>query len=69
MICKHSTPLTGIDPDNAIEQEHKKMKAKGGFEFIGITDNEESMDKHFVTALTLSRPIQEFNDHTETESR
>ena len=36
VISKHSTPFTAIDPDHAIEQEHKKIKAKGGS--IGITD-------------------------------
>ena len=34
-ITKHSVPFTAIDPDHGIEQEHKKMKVKGGY--IGIT--------------------------------
>ena len=67
MIGKHSTPFTANDPDHAIEQEHKKMKAYGGF--IGITDNKEAMDKHFVIAPTLSRLVQEFKDYAGIESR
>ena len=67
VINKHSTPFTAIDPDHAIEQEHKKMKTKGGF--IGITDNEEAMDKHFIIAPTLSRLVQEFKDYAGIESR
>ena len=30
-ITKHKVPFTTIDPDHAIEQEHKKMKMKAGF--------------------------------------
>ena len=43
------------------------MKAKG--RFIGITDNKEAMDKHFVIAPTLSRLVQEFKDYAGIESR
>ena len=43
------------------------MKAKGGF--IGITDNEEAMEKHLVIAPTLSRLVQEFEDYAEIEGR
>ena len=43
------------------------MKAKGSF--IGIGDNEEAMDEHFVIAPTLSRLVQEFQDYAEIESR
>ena len=67
VIGKHSTPFTATDPDHAIEQEHKKVKAKGGF--VDITDNEEAMDKYFVIAPTLSRLVQEFKDYTGIESR
>jgi len=40
-IAKHKVPFTAIDPDHGIEQEHKKMKIKGGF--IGITGNESAL--------------------------
>ena len=36
-ITKHDIPFTAIDPDHAIEQEHKKMKIKAGF--VGINGN------------------------------
>ena len=67
VISKHSTPFTAIDPDHAIEEEHKKMKAKGSF--IVISDNEEAIDEHFLIAPTLSRLVQEFQDHAEIKSR
>ncbi|MPC92462.1 hypothetical protein E2C01_087553 [Portunus trituberculatus] len=50
-ITKHSVPFTAIDPDHAIEQEHKNMKVKGGF--IGITGKEQALDKYFIIAPTL----------------
>ena len=43
------------------------MKAKGSF--IVISDNEEAIDEHFQTAPTLSRLVQEFQDHAEIKSR
>ena len=52
VISKHLTRITAIDPDHATEQEHKKIKAKGGF--IGITDNEKAIAKPFVIAPTSS---------------
>ena len=67
VISKHSTPFTAIDPDHTIEQEHKKMKAKGGF--TGITGKEEAMDKHFVIAPTLSRLVQELKDYGGIENK
>lgn len=66
-ISKHDVPFTAIDPDHAIEQEHKKMKSKGGF--IGITGNELAMEKHFIIAPTLARVVEEFKDYAGVESR
>ena len=60
-ITKHSVPFTSIDPDHGIEQEHKKMKIKGGF--IGITGNEHALEKYFIIAPTLSRVVAEFKDY------
>lgn len=66
-IAKHSASFTAIDPDHAIEQEHKKMKSKGGF--IGITGNESALDKYFIIAPTLSRVVDEFKDYAGIDSR
>ena len=66
-IAKHNASFTAIDPDHAIEQEHKKMKCKGGF--IGITGNESALDKYFIIAPTLSRVVNEFKDYAGIESR
>ncbi|KAG1662216.1 hypothetical protein GQR58_021026 [Nymphon striatum] len=67
VISKHSVPFTAIGPDHAIEQEHKKMKMKRGF--IGITGNEQAMEKHFVIARTLSRIVQEFKEYAGIDNR
>ena len=66
-IAKSSVSFTAIDPDHAIEQEHKKMKSKGGF--IGITGNELALEKYFITAPTLSRVVDEFKDYAGIKSR
>ncbi|KAG1676990.1 Transient receptor potential-gamma protein [Nymphon striatum] len=66
-VAKHSVPFTAIDPDHAIEQEHKKMKMKGGF--IGITGNEQAMEKHFVIPPTLSRIVQEFKEYAGIDNK
>ncbi|KAG1655742.1 hypothetical protein GQR58_024329 [Nymphon striatum] len=67
VISKHSVPFTAIDPDHAIEQEHEKMKMKEGF--IGITGNEQAMEKHFVIAPNLSRIVQEFKEYAGIDNR
>ena len=66
-IAKSSVSFTAIDPDHAIEQEHKKMKSKGGF--IGITGNELALEKYFIIAPTLSRVVDEFKDYAGIKSR
>ena len=58
---------TAIDPDHAIEQEHKKMKVKGGF--IGITGNEYALEKYFIIAPTLCRIVEEFKEFAGTKTR
>ncbi|KAG1671597.1 Organic cation transporter protein [Nymphon striatum] len=67
VISKRSVPFTAIGPDHAIEQEHKKMKMKRGF--IGITGNEQAMEKHVVIAPTISRIVQEFKEYAGIDSR
>lgn len=66
-ITKHSVPFTAIDLDHGIEQEHKKMKVKGGF--IGITGKEQALDKYFIIAPTLCRIVQEFKEYAGIEVR
>ena len=66
-FSKHSIPFSAIDPDHGIEQEHKKMKIKGGF--IGITGDEHAMEKYFIIAPTLARFAQEFKDYAGIELR
>ena len=68
VITKHPIPFTGIDPDHAIEQEHKK-KMKGKFGFVGITGNEHALEKFFIIAPSLSRIVEEFKDYSGIESR
>ena len=52
VINKHGVPFTAIDPDHAIEQEHRKMKVKD--ELVGITRNEQAMEKYFIIAPSLA---------------
>lgn len=66
-ITKHSVPFTAIDPDHCIEQEHRKMKIKGGF--IGITGNEHALDKYFIIAPTLCKLVEEFKDYAGIQPR
>jgi len=66
-IAKHGSPFTAIDPDHAIEQEHRKMKVKGGF--IGITGDEHTLDKYFTIAPTLCQVSQEFKEYAGIQVR
>ena len=66
-VTKQSTPFTAIDPDHCIEQEHKKMKIKGGF--IGITGNVHALEKYFIIASTLCKIVQEFKEYAGIETR
>lgn len=67
VIAKHTIPFTAIDPDHAIEQEHKKMKIKAGF--IGITGNEPALEKYFIIAPTLCRLVKEFQEYSGIDTR
>ena len=66
-ITKGDIPFTAIDPDHSIEQEHKKMKIKGGF--VGITRNEIAMDRHFFISPVLAEMVHEFKQYSGIESR
>ena len=60
-------PFAAIDPDYAIEQEHRKMKVTGGF--VGITGNEQAMEKYFIIAPSLAKPVNEFKEYAGIETR
>ena len=67
VISKRGVPFTAIDPDHAIEQEHRKMKVKGGL--VGITGNEQAMEKYFIIAPSLARLVHEFKEYAGIETR
>ncbi|KAJ8034055.1 hypothetical protein HOLleu_24474 [Holothuria leucospilota] len=67
IITKHEIPFTGIDPDHAIEQEHRKIKAKGGF--VGLTGNEAALAKYAIIAPSLARIVQEFKKYAGIQGR
>ncbi|XP_033114878.1 uncharacterized protein LOC117115272 [Anneissia japonica] len=67
VITKHAVPFTSIDPDHAIEQEHKKMKVKGGF--VGITGNKHALEKYFIIAPSLSTAVSEFKEYSGIKCR
>ncbi|KAJ8046467.1 hypothetical protein HOLleu_05142 [Holothuria leucospilota] len=67
IITKHEIPFTGIDPDHAIEQEHRKIKAKGGF--VGLTGNEAALAKCAIIAPSLARIVQEFKEYAGIQGR
>lgn len=52
-ISKNEIPFTSIDPDHAIEHEHRPMKMRGGF--IGITSNEPALERFALTTPILSK--------------
>lgn len=66
-LAKHETPFTAIDPDHGIEQEHKKMKTKGGI--VGITGNDRAFEKYFIIAPVLSEVVDHFKDSAGVHSR
>ncbi|KAJ8049223.1 hypothetical protein HOLleu_01865 [Holothuria leucospilota] len=67
IITKHEIPFTGIDPDHAIEQEHRKIKAKGGF--VELTGNETALAKYAIIAPSLARIVQEFKEYAGIQGR
>lgn len=61
VITKSTIPFTSLDPDHAIEQEHKKMKIRGGV--IGITGNTSALDKYFIVAPILGEIVNDFKSY------
>lgn len=52
-VSKNEVAFTSIDPDHAIEHEHRPMKMKGGF--VNITSNESALDRYVLTLPILSQ--------------
>ena len=59
VIRKHGVPFTSIDPDHAIEQEHRRMKVK--CRFVGIAGNEQAIEKYVIVATSRARLVHEYN--------
>lgn len=57
-VSKNEVPFTSIDPDHAIEHEHRPMKMKGGF--VNITKKESALDRCVLTLPILGQISQEY---------
>lgn len=57
-VSKNEIPFTSIDPDHAIEHEHKPLKIRGGF--VGITGNEAALERFVITMPILSNIAESF---------
>lgn len=57
-VSKNEVPFTSIDPDHAIEHEHRPMKMKGGF--VNITGNESALERFVLTSPILSRISEDY---------
>lgn len=57
-VSKNKVPFTSIDPDHAIEHEHRPMKMKGGF--INITCNENALDRYTLILPMLGQLAEEY---------
>lgn len=62
-VSKNIVPFTSIDPDHAIEHEHRPMKMKGGF--VNITQKEKALDRCVLTLPILGQISEEYKrfDH------
>lgn len=56
-VSKNDVPFTSIDPDHAIEHEHRPMKMKGGF--VNITCKESALERHVITLPILGQMAEE----------
>lgn len=59
-VSKNEIPFTSIDPDHAIEHEHKPFKTRGGF--VGITGNEAALERFVITMPILSNIAESFKE-------
>lgn len=57
-VSKNQIPFTSIDPDHAIEHEHKPFKTRGGF--VGITGNEAALERFVITMPILCNIAETF---------
>lgn len=60
-VSKNVVPFTSIDPDHAIEHEHRPMKMKGGF--VNITKKESALDRCVLTLPILGQISQEYKKY------
>ncbi|KAJ6647970.1 hypothetical protein Bhyg_03195 [Pseudolycoriella hygida] len=61
-VSKNEIPFTSIDPDHAIEHEHKHFKVRGGF--VGITGNEAALERFVITMPILSNIAETFERYS-----
>lgn len=59
-VSKNEVPFTSIDPDHAIEHEHKPLKTRGGF--VGITANEAALERFAITMPILANIAESFKE-------
>lgn len=57
-VTTNSCPFTSIDPDHAIEHQHKVIKSGRGL--ADIKDNENALERFALTIPILSRMVDEY---------
>ena len=60
-VIKNEVPFTSIAPDDALEQENRRLKVHGGV--IGITQNENALKCFFLIAPELKRMWMKFEEN------
>ena len=57
-VTKSKVKFTSIAPDHGIEHENRKMKVAGGI--VGITQNENALERFFLAAPHMSAIVSDF---------
>lgn len=57
-VSSNSVPFTSIDPDHAIEHQHKVIKSGRGIS--DIKDNESALERFALTTPIVSKMVEEF---------
>ena len=57
-MSKSKIPFTKLYTDQALEQENKVLKGQGGM--VGVSQSDESLDRHLVTTPHIARMVQKF---------
>lgn len=63
-VTTNSVPFTSIDPDHAIEHQHKVIKSGRGI--ADIKDNESAMERFALTMPILTRIAEEYKRLVQT---